>query len=106
AREANAGLQSIASQSVPECQSRALALSQSKKGQKPFHLECPEDCRPEHNHFPARPIRRGSGTPRSESSKPCFGELLHSPPWREDRKSTRLNSSHVAISYAVFCLKK
>src|SRR5439155_9002129 len=29
--------------------------------------------------------------------------------WRariQDRKSTRLNSSHVAISYAVFCLKK
>src|SRR5690349_23726508 len=34
-----------------------------------------------------------------------------SPAWyrnrqREDRKSTRLNSSHVEISYAVFCLKK
>src|SRR5207253_10272484 len=29
------------------------------------------------------------------------------PPRRgRDRKSTRLNSSHVAISYAVFCLKK
>src|SRR5690625_6724679 len=27
-------------------------------------------------------------------------------PPRPDRKSTRLNSSHVAISYAVFCLKK
>src|SRR5690606_41444853 len=27
------------------------------------------------------------------------------PSW-EDRKSTRLNSSHVKISYAVFCLKK
>src|SRR5207249_6356289 len=27
-------------------------------------------------------------------------------PWTEDRKSTRLNSSHVSISYAVFCLKK
>src|SRR5690625_6296912 len=27
-------------------------------------------------------------------------------PRRRDRKSTRLNSSHVAISYAVFCLKK
>src|SRR5215469_17986032 len=31
-------------------------------------------------------------------------------PWprhrRRDRKSTRLNSSHVEISYAVFCLKK
>ena len=29
--------------------------------------------------------------------------LLH---YKTDRKSTRLNSSHVAISYAVFCLKK
>src|SRR5215813_14795433 len=30
------------------------------------------------------------------------------PPYRSrtDRKSTRLNSSHVRISYAVFCLKK
>src|SRR3989442_5120293 len=26
--------------------------------------------------------------------------------YRKDRKSTRLNSSHVRISYAVFCLKK
>src|SRR5690554_7474663 len=31
-------------------------------------------------------------------------EKLESDP--EDRKSTRLNSSHVRISYAVFCLKK
>src|SRR5690348_17850790 len=28
------------------------------------------------------------------------------PPAPEDRKSTRLNSSHPSISYAVFCLKK
>src|SRR5437868_9845846 len=28
------------------------------------------------------------------------------PITRRDRKSTRLNSSHVSISYAVFCLKK
>src|SRR2546430_3668079 len=27
-------------------------------------------------------------------------------PWLRDRKSTRLNSSHSQISYAVFCLKK
>src|SRR5699024_11732082 len=27
-------------------------------------------------------------------------------PEKSDRKSTRLNSSHVSISYAVFCLKK
>src|SRR5436309_9812330 len=35
--------------------------------------------------------------------------LVHQPigRWtRGDRKSTRLNSSHVKISYAVFCLKK
>src|SRR3989442_3190972 len=29
-----------------------------------------------------------------------------SRPHQQDRKSTRLNSSHVRISYAVFCLKK
>src|SRR5256885_10416054 len=28
------------------------------------------------------------------------------PSWIPDRKSTRLNSSHLVISYAVFCLKK
>src|SRR3989442_10957256 len=32
-------------------------------------------------------------------------ELVHGF-WKLDRKSTRLNSSHVRISYAVFCLKK
>src|SRR5699024_12874547 len=32
-----------------------------------------------------------------------FHALTHTA---EDRKSTRLNSSHVSISYAVFCLKK
>src|SRR5207253_11020132 len=31
---------------------------------------------------------------------------LNAKPDEGDRKSTRLNSSHVAISYAVFCLKK
>src|SRR2546426_4988070 len=44
---------------------------------------------------------------------PQFGrdpyELLHMAPGvfgDKDRKSTRLNSSHLVISYAVFCLKK
>src|SRR5690348_18126576 len=33
---------------------------------------------------------------------------MYTKPWvaLEDRKSTRLNSSHPSISYAVFCLKK
>src|SRR5437870_11174290 len=39
------------------------------------------------------------------SGLPTLGPVLdvHA---EQDRKSTRLNSSHVAISYAVFCLKK
>src|SRR5690625_6051489 len=37
----------------------------------------------------------------------CDKTLLPDPvETLKDRKSTRLNSSHVAISYAVFCLKK
>src|SRR5205809_1460432 len=43
-------------------------------------------------------------------SPPGFGVSLYgiscTEPWRRDRKSTRLNSSHGYISYAVFCLKK
>src|SRR5207253_11020262 len=35
-----------------------------------------------------------------------FVNIDDSPNETLDRKSTRLNSSHVAISYAVFCLKK
>src|SRR5260221_7389140 len=39
----------------------------------------------------------------------CKGALhngLHAVEADRDRKSTRLNSSHTVISYAVFCLKK
>src|SRR5689334_25255903 len=35
-----------------------------------------------------------------------FGFRLGPPRSAQDRKSTRLNSSHSSISYAVFCLKK
>src|SRR3712207_7982303 len=41
------------------------------------------------------------------SRKSFIGRLFDPPPpAAEDRKSTRLNSSHANISYAVFCLKK
>src|SRR5690625_5387762 len=47
---------------------------------------------------------------RRDPTKPRAIEILDKSIDRnipkEDRKSTRLNSSHVAISYAVFCLKK
>src|SRR3712207_8329326 len=36
----------------------------------------------------------------------AVGRLAPEPPAHPDRKSTRLNSSHANISYAVFCLKK
>src|SRR2546422_6559188 len=36
----------------------------------------------------------------------ALGRLLEPPERVADRKSTRLNSSHGYISYAVFCLKK
>src|SRR5256885_13303934 len=36
----------------------------------------------------------------------CDGAARARPAARGDRKSTRLNSSHLVISYAVFCLKK
>src|SRR5439155_19241414 len=48
-------------------------------------------------------LGNGSGMRNSEFT---WEETLFNLSSRPDRKSTRLNSSHVAISYAVFCLKK
>src|SRR5207249_10133455 len=46
----------------------------------------------------------GYGHPKVvQAIQEAAGRFLNS---LEDRKSTRLNSSHVSISYAVFCLKK
>src|SRR5256885_13191662 len=46
------------------------------------------------------PLRADPGHRNSCRPYPCR------PGTDEDRKSTRLNSSHLVISYAVFCLKK
>src|SRR2546426_7763973 len=46
----------------------------------------------------ARELKRGALFPQHQGVTPCTV--------RRDRKSTRLNSSHLVISYAVFCLKK
>src|SRR6266508_2554876 len=48
---------------------------------------------------PARARSRRAPRAQPEREQPLAAR-------RQDRKSTRLNSSHVAISYAVFCLKK
>src|SRR5258708_32963124 len=53
----------------------------------------------------ALPISARRNGPTGESFvPPAARKRLRS--WRSDRKSTRLNSSHQIISYAVFCLKK
>src|SRR5690606_41881856 len=54
-------------------------------------------------------LPRRAGTRERSSRRDRLGELApeRAPSSaRRDRKSTRLNSSHVKISYAVFCLKK
>src|SRR5437870_7382121 len=60
------------------------------------------------------PTRRSSDLGRSDRAignrpfapGPALGRLAPGESGPGDRKSTRLNSSHVATSYAVFCLKK
>src|SRR5205807_8437239 len=57
------------------------------------------------NPFRQRPVRPG---PYVDAAA-CLGSAPHtlaSPSAVQDRKSTRLNSSHLVTSYAVFCLKK
>src|SRR5690554_7098543 len=53
--------------------------------------------------------KQGNGVKPLEKVIPLMRvgfKLLQGFPNQPDRKSTRLNSSHVRISYAVFCLKK
>src|SRR6266496_5629297 len=58
--------------------------------------------------FPYTTLFRSGRRPRRRSRTPPCPEAGPSlaPGSLPDRKSTRLNSSHVEISYAVFCLKK
>src|SRR3712207_6957588 len=55
-------------------------------------------------------VGRGSGEARPSRARIELGlgpeQLLAAAGAQVDRKSTRLNSSHANISYAVFCLKK
>src|SRR5256886_12669841 len=72
---------------------------------------------PEQDMIRPRPSHSGSGsatttnnravekTPGTQNSSVPIRSMRHASP-NSDRKSTRLNSSHSQISYAVFCLKK
>src|SRR5258705_6488031 len=55
--------------------------------------------------FPYTTLFRSSQQRRFPSHGDCFAASARKQP-DIDRKSTRLNSSHLGISYAVFCLKK
>src|SRR5437773_8917463 len=77
-----------------------------------FFFSCP---RPP-PHLPSSPPRRssdlclaGTASPSCTSRREACPYIVSYPPLcrkSTDRKSTRLNSSHITISYAVFCLKK
>src|SRR5204862_6521990 len=62
--------------------------------------------------FRSFPAQAGSSTSyiganfNNTTGTNTISNWLLTPPVTLDRKSTRLNSSHVEISYAVFCLKK
>src|SRR5438034_8857475 len=51
-------------------------------------------------------LQRRAGPERDRAAGMLSGICRARAPDRGDRKSTRLNSSHTVISYAVFCLKK
>src|SRR2546430_12090616 len=55
--------------------------------------------------FPYTTLFRSPKGASSSRRSPCSGASARPCP-SPDRKSTRLNSSHSQISYAVFCLKK
>src|SRR5699024_12595628 len=55
---------------------------------------------------PAIPSRRRRSTTTAGTAVPNTRTPSRRKAPSRDRKSTRLNSSHVSISYAVFCLKK
>src|SRR5438552_6824458 len=56
--------------------------------------------------FPYTTLFRSRELSSSAEGIRCGGVLWYARAYQRDRKSTRLNSSHQIISYAVFCLKK
>src|SRR3712207_7974457 len=62
--------------------------------------------RPRQRHVPFGGARRGAGRAADLAWPERAVDGARGDRLRQDRKSTRLNSSHANISYAVFCLKK
>src|SRR3712207_6867789 len=66
----------------------------------------PSDRGPTEASEPAAVSADGPSEEDLEAAAEHFAGSIRSEERYEDRKSTRLNSSHANISYAVFCLKK
>src|SRR5438876_11409812 len=96
--------------------------ARARKGQESASFEYDEGWLRSANRFSLEPaLSLGPGSFHTGQGKALFGAIGDSAPdrWgrmlmgraerraaKRDRKSTRLNSSHPSISYAVFCLKK
>src|SRR5256885_12290328 len=69
------------------------------------YLFCSTGCKAKFDTDPARYASGGAGIGTGSGHAPHHHASTAVSP-APDRKSTRLNSSHLVISYAVFCLKK
>src|SRR3712207_8400081 len=84
-------------------------LFRSEQRQVEHRLASPLRVEPRPHHLPiaqhlrTREVRRAAARARGDAAPQRVRELVDV---HRDRKSTRLNSSHANISYAVFCLKK
>src|SRR6266498_3555357 len=80
---------------------RPSAAAQAERGEQHHdHREQQAPAPPSSRRRPAAPVAPLAGPLPGQARSPRRGAA------HLDRKSTRLNSSHVRISYAVFCLKK
>src|SRR2546426_9333830 len=90
---------------TPYTPGRPLRCLTGRRGRRicstrpPLSTDAPSGAAP-FGRPPGGSVRQGAAVTRPETYAEGRREVLR------DRKSTRLNSSHLVISYAVFCLKK
>src|SRR5205814_4652899 len=101
--------------SEPKAKPTASAKPRMEEEEGPPKLRRPEAAKPEPAAKPEEPAPSTTTTQDDKKpSAPAPGNPPVATPGADsapataqpDRKSTRLNSSHLGISYAVFCLKK
>src|SRR6266498_2966795 len=88
---------------LPPSGARRARAKKKRRVIGPAGLKSQNDTRPGPTRLrPGAPPHRDHGLGQRVELRLLVGRQLIA----DDRKSTRLNSSHVRISYAVFCLKK